>query len=141
MVTCNPKKMPWKLRLARAKLGQTLLWIWPPFPDWPIIPRLPFLGKLVPKYQDCQFKLKFGTETKSNMQNSMVMFTYSIFDRKYPFWVNLVQKIKIVSLSWNLARRLIRVWTTQWWHSLFMFLTENTLFRQIWSKSQNYRHV
>ena len=32
-----------------------------------------------------------------NMQNSVVMFTFSDFDRKYPFWVNLVQKIKIVS--------------------------------------------
>ena len=33
-----------------------------------------------------------------NVQNSVVMFTFSDFDRKYPVWVNLVQKIKIVSL-------------------------------------------
>ena len=33
-----------------------------------------------------------------NMQNSIVMLTFSDFDRKYPFWVNLVQKIQIVSL-------------------------------------------
>ena len=31
------------------------------------------------------------------MQNSMVMFTSSDFDCKYPIWVNLVQKVKIVS--------------------------------------------
>ena len=33
-----------------------------------------------------------------NMLNSAVMFTFSDFDRKYHFWVDLVQKIKIVSL-------------------------------------------
>ena len=33
-----------------------------------------------------------------NVQNSVVMFTFSDFDRKYPFWVNLVQKIEIFSL-------------------------------------------
>ena len=52
-----------------------------------------------PKYQNCQFKLKFANKSNSNMQNSMVMFTFSVFDWKYPFWVNSVQKIKIVSLS------------------------------------------
>ena len=26
------------------------------------------------------------------MQNSMVIFTFSIFEQKYPFWTNLVQK-------------------------------------------------
>ena len=31
------------------------------------------------------------------MQNSMVVF--AVFDRKQPFWTNLVQKIKIISLS------------------------------------------
>ena len=33
-----------------------------------------------------------------NLHNSVVMFTFSDFDCKYPFWINLVQKIKIVSL-------------------------------------------
>ena len=40
----------------------------------------------------------------------MVMFTFSIFDRKYPFWVNFVQQIKFVSLSRNLVFRLIWIW-------------------------------
>ena len=35
--------------------------------------------------------LKFVAETNSNMQNSVLMFTFSIFDRKYPFWANLLQ--------------------------------------------------
>ena len=61
----------------------------------------PKIGALYigPKYQNCQFKLKFGTYANSNMQNSTVMFTFSVFDWKYPFWANLVQKIKIVSSS------------------------------------------
>ena len=29
------------------------------------------------------------------MQNLVVMFTFSDFDRKYHFWVNLVQKSKL----------------------------------------------
>ena len=26
------------------------------------------------------------------MQNSIAMFSFSVFDQKYPFWANLVQK-------------------------------------------------
>ena len=29
----------------------------------------------------------------------MVVFTFSVLDRKQPFWANLIQKIKIVTLS------------------------------------------
>ena len=60
---------------------------------------IPLFGKFGPKTQNCQFKLKFGTETNSNMQNSMVMFTFSVVDRKHLFGPNLVQKITIVSLG------------------------------------------
>ena len=35
----------------------------------------------------------------------MVMFTFSVFERKYPFSGYLVQKIKIVSLNWNLVHQ------------------------------------
>ena len=35
------------------------------------------------------------------MQNSLMVFILSVSDGKHPFWINLVQKIKIVSLSWN----------------------------------------
>ena len=59
----------------------------------------PFLGKFGPKNQNCQFQLKFGTQTNSNMQNSMALLTLSVLDWKHPFWVNLFQEIKIVSLS------------------------------------------
>ena len=70
---------------------------------------IPFFGKLGPKIQCCQFKLKPGTYT------------------------NLVQKIKIVSLSWNLALRLTQfeefngdaVW---WWFSFYSFFRLEILF-------------
>ena len=41
------------------------------------------------------------------MQNLMVVFNFSVFDQKHSFWANLVQKIKIVSLSRKLVLRTI----------------------------------
>ena len=41
----------------------------------------------------------FGQIWTKNIQNSMVMFTFSVFHQKYRVWVNLEQKIKIVSLN------------------------------------------
>ena len=38
------------------------------------------MGKFGPKNQHCQFKLKFGNYTNSNMQSSMVLFTFSVLD-------------------------------------------------------------
>ena len=62
---------------------------------------IPFLSKFVSKNQNCQFKLKFSTRTDSNMQDSLVMFTFSVFN-----WIYFVgrkkiwsKKIKIVSLN------------------------------------------
>ena len=70
----------------------------------------------------------FGTYTDYNMPNSMVMLTFHIFDGKYLCWVNLVQKIKIFSLSPNLILRLIRIWRIHYWCSFFLFLTGSILF-------------
>ena len=39
-----------------------------------------FLAKIGLKTQNCQLNLKFGTWTNSNMENLMVMFTFSVFD-------------------------------------------------------------
>ena len=63
-------------------------------------------ANLVKKKQNCQFKLKLGTETISNIQNSVVVFTLFVLDWKCPFWTNLFQKIKNVSLGWNLGHQL-----------------------------------
>ena len=91
-------------------------------------PEIPFLGKFGPNYQNCQLKLKLGAQTNSSMQNSMVMFTFSSFDWKYHFWANLVQKIKIVSLSWNLGPRLIQICRIQWCYSFFFVSDRNSPF-------------
>ena len=53
------------------------------------------------------------------MQNSMVMF----FAWNYPIWTILVQKIKIVNLSWNLVLRLIWICRIQRWCSFYLFCT------------------
>ena len=104
---------------------------------------MPFLGKFVPKYQwkyqNCVFKTQFNTCSNLSKLNSMVMFIFSILDWKYPFWVNLAQKLKIVCLQWNSNPRLIRICWVRWWRSLFLFWTTNTLFAQIWGrKYQNF---
>ena len=52
----------------------------------------------------------------------------SVFNWKYLFWVNLVQQIKLVGLSWNLVRKLIWISGIQWLCSLFLFLTRKTVF-------------
>ena len=39
-------------------------------------------GKIWSKKSTCQFKLKFGPKTNSNIHNSMVVFTVSALDRK-----------------------------------------------------------
>ena len=66
-----------------------------------------FLRKFGAKSQNYQFKPTFGTYTNSNMQDLMMLFTFSVFDGKYPIWVNLVQKPKIISLSLKLISTLI----------------------------------
>ena len=75
-----------------------------------------------PKNQNCQFKLNFWYPN-SKMQKSMVAFALSVFAWKKPSWANLVQKFKIVSLSWNLTSRLFQTCKIQWWCSLFLLQT------------------
>ena len=48
------------------------------------------------KKQNRQFKWKFGTKANLNFRNSMMMFSFSVFDHEYLPWANLVQKFKIV---------------------------------------------
>ena len=76
--------------------------------------KVTFLGKFGLKNQNSQFKLKFGALTNSYMQISVVEFTFSILEWKYPFWANMIQKIKVVSSGWNLMHRLIGVCRIQW---------------------------
>ena len=55
-----------------------------------------FLSKFEPRNQNYQFKLKFGTCTNLNMQNSMVMFTFSVLNKKFgPKIQNCLFKVKV----------------------------------------------
>ena len=51
------------------------------------------------------------------------------------FWAYLAQKMNIASLSWNLVLRAIQIWRIQWRCSPYLFLTRNTLYREIWFKN------
>ena len=53
------------------------------------------------------------------------------------FWVNVVQKLKIISLSWNFLPRLIQICRIPWWCSLFLFSTGNTSLDKFDPKNQN----
>ena len=81
------------------------------------------LGKFGAKSQNYQLKLKFGTYTNSSMQNSMVIFTFSVVGQESAFWANLVKKIKIVSSRWNSTLKLIQICRIKWRCSLF-FISE-----------------
>ena len=65
------------------------------------------------------------------MQNSMVVLTFYDVDGKHPFWAILVQKIKIVSLSWNLEPKFEYV-EFNGGAQLFSFMPKNTLFGKQW---------
>ena len=54
------------------------------------IPETLFLGKFGPKYRNCQFKLKFGTQSNSNIQNSVVVLTFSVLARNHPFFLHFI---------------------------------------------------
>ena len=84
----------------------------------PFLTRNTLFGKMSPKIQNFLFKVKCDTWTSWKMQNSMVLINFSALGCEYTFWVNLVQKIKIVRISWNLV---IPIWTIEWW-SLFFFV-------------------
>ena len=66
-------------------------------------------------------------------------YDFSIFDRKFPFWVNLVQKIKIVSLSRSLVPRLIRICSAEFNGAVhfFCFIPETPILYNFCQKNQN----
>ena len=78
------------------------------------LPEIPILGKLGPKKPKID-SLSWNLIDYCNlsMQNSVVMFTFSVFIQKY-----LVCKI----------------WVIHWCYSLFFVLTGHTFFGQIWLK-------
>ena len=49
-----------------------------------------------PDYQNCQLKLKFGTWTNLNVQNSSVIFIFSFQEQTHLFWQGLSKKAKLL---------------------------------------------
>ena len=86
---------------------------------------IPFLGKFSPKNQNNQFQLKFNTESKSNIKNSIVMFTLFVYER-YSF-------LRQICWSWNLEPRLIWICKTPWF---FIFCPVLDLFCKYCPKAQ-----
>ena len=102
----------------------------------------PFLTNLFKKNQNCQYQRKFGTKINLTMRNSMMMFTFSIFDWKYLFaqiWQksqNCQFKMKFGSkTNFNMRNSMInfllvteiiiRICKIQWWCLFYLFQTEN----------------
>ena len=79
-------------------------------------------------------ELTFTTQ-KANASSPWT--AWSVFNWKYLSWVNLVQKLKIISLSWYFVPRLIQIYRISWWCSLFLVLTENNLLGKFGPKNQN----
>ena len=62
------------------------------------------------------------------MQNSMVIYIFSVFNQKYLFGQIWCKKIKLVSLSWNFLPRITWTCRIQCLCSLFLFKTSKNLF-------------
>ena len=101
--------------------------------------KYPFWVNLIQKVKNSHFKLKFGTYTNSNMQNSMVMFIYFVFDWKYPFWANLSKKSKLSVEVEILVPWLIPICRIQWCCWRFFFWVEIPFLGKFGPKSQNYQ--
>ena len=64
------------------------------FPFWT---RKTLFGQVWSKKSKLSFKAEIlYQETNLNIQNSMIMLIFSVFDHKYLSWANLVQKFKTV---------------------------------------------
>ena len=100
--------------------------------DWKYL-----FGQIWSKKSNSQFELKFCTRLIwiCRIMWKICGVNFFCFRPENPFWENLVQKIKIVSLSGNLVPRLIWICGVQWWCSLFLFLTINIFLGHIWSKN------
>ena len=93
-----------------------------------------FWTNLVQYIKNCQLKVKFGTLTTSNMQNSMMMFIFSVFNQKYPFWAKLVQKNQNCQFKMKHGSQTNSNIQNSMMVSFYLFQTRNIFFREIQSK-------
>ena len=77
------------------------------------------------KYQYNLCAEKFNI-VETNMNTCRCKFL--VLDWKHPFWVNSAQKIKIVSLHWNLVLRPIWICRIQWWYGHFFCFQKKLAF-------------
>ena len=92
-------------------------------------PEILFLGKVGPKIQNWQFKLKFGTYTNSKIQNSVLMFTFFDFTQEILFLSKFDSKKQNCQFKLEIiVPILIGICRTKWWCLLFPFSTGKTLF-------------
>ena len=93
-----------------------------------------FRGNSFQKLKNCQFKLKFGQKTNSNILDLILVFRFLILNWKYSFRVNLVQKIKICHFKLKFSIKnnpnILNVMVV----FTFPILNWKAFFLQIWSK-------
>ena len=90
------------------------------------------------KKSNYQFNLKFGSWNNRNMQNWVVVFSFSVFNGRYPMWANLVQKIKIDSLKLKFGIKTKSNMQNSMVMFTFLFSVVNTLLGQIWSENVDF---
>ena len=73
------------------------------------------------------------------MQNSMILFTFFAFNEKYPFRINFIQKMKIVSLSSKLVASLIEYAEVNDAVQVFHFRQEISFLRKLGQINKNYQ--
>ena len=69
---------------------------------------IPFAGKFGPTIQSFLLKVKYYIQINSDIHNPIVMFPFTVFHGKYPFWLNCQFKLKYGSYSnWNMQNSLL----------------------------------
>ena len=95
--------------------------------SWKLVPRLIRIWRI---WWWCSFfsifdwKYPFSGNffQNSKLKICQIQWWFSLFlDRKYPLWVNLFQKFKIVTLRRNLVAKLIWIYKILRWYSRFLF--------------------
>ena len=87
--------------------------------------------EIIKIFKNNRWTIAYYTKSKCLLFIGLIVLLLNVF------WVNLVQKLKILSLSLNLVFRLIWICKIPWWCSLFLFLTRNTFFGKFCPKNQN----
>ena len=95
------------------------------------------MGKFGPDHQNCWFKLKFGIYFCKFEYPEFCGVHFFSFKPKIPFLGKFGPKRKQNYLFKLKFVRLIGVYRIQWWWSLFLFPTKNTIFGKFGPQNQN----